>query len=255
MEQFSLNWHTYSDHLKELMETLMNTNKSADVTLVCNDKTKFKAHKFVLSACSPVFQSIIDDLPNKDDSFIYLRGVEPQEMKSILQFMYLGRATFFQDRMNEFLDVAKSLEIKEISKDVECDDVNSIEGKENYEDNSQIGKENEKNNLVFNSESYVVEEIDQTNTKVTGFKDEAGKYQCSKCENQFSNYKTLWSHKKSVHEGIRYPCNKCNQSFTRKASLKIHIESAHEEAKFPCDLCDRVFTQKNSLYKHQKNNH
>merc|ERR1712221_16433 len=126
MEQFNLNWHTYSDHLKEMMKTLMNTNKSADVTLVCNDKTKFKAHKFVLSACSPVFQSIIDDLPNKDDSFIYFRGIEPQEMKSILQFMYLGQATFYHDRMNEFLDVAKSLEIKEISKDVECDDVDVL---------------------------------------------------------------------------------------------------------------------------------
>merc|ERR1712035_175689 len=133
MEQFNLNWHTYSDHLKELMETLMNTNKSADVTLVCNDKTKFKAHKFVLSACSPGFQSIIDDLPNKDDSFIYLRGIEPQEMKSILQFMYLGQATFYQDRMNEFLDVANSLEIKEISKDIECDDVDKLRGKENDE--------------------------------------------------------------------------------------------------------------------------
>ena len=62
MEQFNLNWHTYSDHLKELMETLMNTNKSADVTLVCNDKTKF--------ACSPV-HSILGALPNKDNSYIY----------------------------------------------------------------------------------------------------------------------------------------------------------------------------------------
>merc|ERR1712035_134678 len=144
MEQFNLNWHTYSDHLKELMETLMNTNKSADVTLVCNDKTKFKAHKFILSACSPVFQSIIDDLPHKGDSFIYLRGVEPQEMKSILQFMYLGQATFYHDRMNEFLNVAKSLEIKEISKDVECDNVDALTGYENDE-NRQVEDEIGKN--------------------------------------------------------------------------------------------------------------
>merc|ERR1712002_842739 len=111
----------------------MNSHKSADVTLVCNDKTKFKAHKFVLSACSPVFQSIIDDLPQREHTFIYLRGVEPQEMKSILQFMYLGQATFYQERMNEFLDVAKSLEVKEISKDVECDDNIKFRVQENGE--------------------------------------------------------------------------------------------------------------------------
>ena len=119
LEQFNLNWHTYSEHLREMMENLMNSHKSADVTLVCNDKTKFKAHKFVLSACSPVFQSIIDDLPNKEDSFIYLRGVESQEMKSILQFMYLGQATFYHDRMDEFFKVTKNLEIKELSKTVD----------------------------------------------------------------------------------------------------------------------------------------
>ena len=58
-EQFNLNWHTYDEHLKELMQGLLESSKSSDVTLVCEDKTKFKAHKFVLIACSPVFQSII----------------------------------------------------------------------------------------------------------------------------------------------------------------------------------------------------
>merc|ERR1712098_975938 len=118
MEQFYLNWHTYNDHLKDMMQNLMLSHESADVTLVCEDKTKFKAHQFVLNASSPVFNSIIKDLSQKDP-VIYLRGVLAPEMKSILQFMYLGQATFYQERMNGFLNVAKSLEIKEISKDID----------------------------------------------------------------------------------------------------------------------------------------
>ena len=102
MEQFDLNWHTYNDHLKEMMQNLFLSNESTDIALVCEDKTKFKAHKFVLKACSPVFTSIINDLPQKDP-VIYLRGVLAPEMKSILQFMYLGQATLYQDRMKEFL--------------------------------------------------------------------------------------------------------------------------------------------------------
>ena len=131
MEQFDLNWHTYNDHLKEMMQNLFLSNESTDVTLVCEDRTKLRAHKFVLNACSPVFQSIINDLPQKDP-VIYLRGVLALEMQSILQFMYLGQTRFYQERMNDFLNVAKSLEIKEItkegdsnvadsSKDQECD--------------------------------------------------------------------------------------------------------------------------------------
>merc|ERR1712189_169580 len=133
-EQFNLNWHTYSDHLKEMMLNLMESNETADVTLVCEDKTKFKAHKFVLMSCSPVFQSIINDLPKISDSVIYLRGVLAQEMKSILQFMYLGQATFYHDRMNEFLNVAKSLQIKAISKDVD-QDVPDSQNDQEYDEN------------------------------------------------------------------------------------------------------------------------
>ena len=102
MEQINLNWHRYNDHLKEMMQNLMESNESTDVTLVCEDKTKFKAHQFVSNACSPIFKSIINDLPQKDP-VIYLKGVFAPEMKSILQFMYLGQATFYQDRMNDFL--------------------------------------------------------------------------------------------------------------------------------------------------------
>ena len=45
---------------------------------------------------------------------MYLRGIQFSEMESIMQFIYLGEATFYKERMVEFLDVAKSLEIKEL---------------------------------------------------------------------------------------------------------------------------------------------
>ena len=60
-------------------------------------------------------------------------------MRSILQFMYLGQTTLYQDRMNMFLHAAKNLEIKEIGKDIECDDVDKRD-QEKYE-NYQIDKE------------------------------------------------------------------------------------------------------------------
>ena len=169
MEQFNLNWHTYNDHLREMMQNLMQSNESTDVTLMCEDKTKFKAHKFVLNACSPVFQSIISDLPQKDP-IIYLRGIHSQEIKSILQFMYLGQATFFHDRMNDFLNVAKSLEIKEISKDVIFDNTEQLQEKEcegnfNSDEGHEIETISNSNNVVEEDSNNVVEEV-QTNNKI-----------------------------------------------------------------------------------------
>ena len=121
-EKYDLNWHTYSDHLREMLHEMMKSDELTDVTLVCDDKIQFKAHKIVLSACSSVFKSIINDLSH-NTSVIYLRGIQHQEMESILEFMYLGVATFYQERMNEFLSAAKNLEIKEISNNVKFDEM------------------------------------------------------------------------------------------------------------------------------------
>ena len=51
-EKYNLNWHTYLDHLREMLHEMMKSNELTDVTLVCDDKRQFKAHKIVLSACS-----------------------------------------------------------------------------------------------------------------------------------------------------------------------------------------------------------
>merc|ERR1712098_88694 len=128
-----------------------------------------------------------------------------QEMKSILQFMYLGQATFYQDRMKEFLDVAKLLELKEISKDVDCDTV-ALKDQENDE-NIQLSEESVNDHENSISQSFILEETEQTFSRTTSFKNETGQYQCQKCDKQFSNYPNLYKHNKGAHEGKKYQCN------------------------------------------------
>ena len=113
--KYTLNWQTFTDHLQLMFKDLYEDEKHSDVTLVCDDQTQFKAHKIVLSACSPVFKKIIDNNPSQHP-LIYLRGIQSYEMESILQFMYLGEGKFYYERMAEFIKVAKDLEVKEISK-------------------------------------------------------------------------------------------------------------------------------------------
>ena len=236
LEQFNLNWRTYSDHLKEMMQNLMETNISTDVTIVCEDKTQLKSHKFVLNACSPVIQSIIEDLPENENSVVYLRGVFAPEMKSILQFMYLGQATLYQDRIKEFLNVAKCLEIKEISKDVEM-------GTEENESKPNLGPKN------------TMEEINNKESKLSSYQNESGQYLCDKCDKEFSYKRNLNHHYKSVHEGFRYPCNKCDKTFTSSRDATRHIQAVHDGLKHKCDRCDAVFSYFEKLQHHKKNKH
>merc|ERR1712189_177282 len=127
-----LTWHTYTDHLREMLHDMMTCNELTDVTLVSEDKKHFKAHKVVLSASSAVFKSIISE-NYSTNPVIYLRGILSFEIESILQFIYLWKATFYQERMNDFLQVGKSLEIKEISRDIEGFDNEQIDDDQNHE--------------------------------------------------------------------------------------------------------------------------
>ena len=169
-ERFNLSWDSHTTHLREMLHSMLRSNELTDVTLVCDDKTQFKAHKIVLSACSSVFRSIIIGLP-QNNSVIYLKGINHQEMESILEFMYLGVATFYQERLNEFLNVAKSFEIKEMCKntDLDCHE-NDVEPSVNteesdlstninskaemmYDDNTTLDTSGMKSNKLSNKES------------------------------------------------------------------------------------------------------
>ena len=93
------------------MREMMTSDDFTDVTLVTDDKKTIKAHRNILSACSPVFKNILQMEINNSHPVIYLRGIQYSEIESILQFIYLGEAKFYEERMNEFLSVSKSLEI------------------------------------------------------------------------------------------------------------------------------------------------
>ena len=103
------------DHHQAMFSKLFTKGEFSDLTLVSDDHTRIKAHKFVLSAFSPFFEKIIDENPTPHP-VIYLRGIQSQELVSLLQFMYQGETQVFQSRMEEFGKVAQDLKVEKISK-------------------------------------------------------------------------------------------------------------------------------------------
>ena len=106
-EKYTLTWNAYSDHLRTMMKEMMNDDFT-DVTLVSEDKKQIRAHKNILSACSPVFKDILQLNSNNTNPVIYLRGIQHSEMESIMQFVYLGEARFDEEKLSEFLMVSKN---------------------------------------------------------------------------------------------------------------------------------------------------
>lgn len=80
-----------------------------DVTLAV-EKSKFQAHKVILSACSKFFKEILEDNVHPHP-FVYLKGVETRELQSILDFVYEGEARIEKQRLDTFLQCAQDLQI------------------------------------------------------------------------------------------------------------------------------------------------
>ena len=139
-EMFNLSWHTYSDHLRNSLKELKATEKFSDVTLVCDDRQYIKAHRYILSACSPVFKDMLEIDTSNVHPLIYLRGIKYSEMESIMQFIYSGEATINQERTNDFIFVANSLEITELSKSLDLDSATTKSKENNYDEHNRDGE-------------------------------------------------------------------------------------------------------------------
>ena len=52
---------SFSEEVGTMMKTLMETSRFSDVTIVCDDHVKIRAHKLVLSSSSSLFNEFLKD--------------------------------------------------------------------------------------------------------------------------------------------------------------------------------------------------
>lgn len=109
-QRFCLRWNNHQSNLLSVFDQLLHAETFTDVTLAV-DGQYLKAHKMVLSACSPYFNSLFLNHPEKHP-IVILKDVPYADMKSLLDFMYRGEVSVDQERLTAFLRVAESLRIK-----------------------------------------------------------------------------------------------------------------------------------------------
>uniref|UniRef100_A0A2M4A4H7 Uncharacterized protein n=1 Tax=Anopheles triannulatus TaxID=58253 RepID=A0A2M4A4H7_9DIPT len=109
-QRFCLRWNNHQTNLLSVFDQLLHDETFIDVTLAVEGQ-HLKAHKMVLSACSPYFQQLFVNHPERHP-IVILRDVPFKDMKCLLDFMYRGEVSVDQDRLAAFLRVAESLRIK-----------------------------------------------------------------------------------------------------------------------------------------------
>ena len=112
-EQYHLKWNDYHSSLTKCFRDLRDNDEMLDVMIVSGGRT-FKAHKLVLSACSPMFKSMLKKTRSQPflQPFIFLHGVKHEDIEAILDFMYNGEVSVNQDDLRSFLSVAEDLRVR-----------------------------------------------------------------------------------------------------------------------------------------------
>eukprot|EP00096_Caligus_rogercresseyi_P015511 TRINITY_DN7944_c0_g1_i2.p1 TRINITY_DN7944_c0_g1~~TRINITY_DN7944_c0_g1_i2.p1 ORF type:complete len:315 (+),score=67.91 TRINITY_DN7944_c0_g1_i2:121-1065(+) len=105
-----LRWNDYEANVKSGFSELRKEEELFDITLAAGSQ-QIKAHKVILSACSPFFRSLIKSVPHQHP-LLYLRGIQPCHLESLLCFIYNGEVSVSQESLNGFLSVAEELQVK-----------------------------------------------------------------------------------------------------------------------------------------------
>ena len=128
--------------------------------------------------------------------------------------------------MNEFLTVAKNLDIRELAKGIEDGDstVNKDDTNTETEESpihaDDVG-EPSKQDINDATDGQHKTQQAQTVTK-------RHMYECQQCDKAYTKTTHLTTHIQSVHEGVRYACNQCDYQATTQRHLTRHIQSKHK---------------------------
>ena len=120
-----MRWADHNNQLLNIFQQLWLENSFTDVTLN-TDKKSFRAHKLVLSACSPYFRSLFINNPSKHQTVFvkvrnifkisiltrYFQDISSEHMSLLLDYMYRGCISVKQTQLSEILKSASTLHIR-----------------------------------------------------------------------------------------------------------------------------------------------
>ena len=107
---YSLSWPEVESDRTAALSSMLTSGEFTDVTIACDDD-QIQAHKVVLSAASEIFQNIFRRNQH-NHPLLYFFGVTKQQMEVVLDFIYSGDTKIPMEELDNFLNIAKSLQIK-----------------------------------------------------------------------------------------------------------------------------------------------
>ena len=248
-DKFSLKWKDFQENMITSLKNIKGNNDLSDVTLVCEEDVQVDAHRIILSACSPFFQRIFKKNIHSHP-MIYLRGLKSKDLVAIVDFMYNGEVSVFQDDLDNFLVLAEEFQVKGITGN-SSEETNQIPFEKPEEtiikinDHEILSRQPENKTILPTEEMLPAIWMNSTtNSEVV---------QVGSSEDAEEIIKAMMV--RDVKAG-EWNCNMCGKAFARSDHMRRHIETNHiEGVSYSCNFCIKVCTSKNALTSHIFNRH
>ena len=254
-EQFCLKWNNFQENIASSYNELRKDTEFSDVTLVCEDKQHIEAHRLILIASSPLFESIMKRHKHSHP-IIYTRGLGTKDLVAMVDFIYLGEANIYQEDLDGFLALAEELQLKGLTGAQENSLIKEESEILNYlpkpqkkttpkRDNNMVVETYDKKPLENNalvplfegknasSKNILIDpDNEDVKAKIISMMEKIleGEFnwRCTVCGKMTKGSKTHMSrHIESHIDGVSYPCNQCGNISRSSASLQVHISRNH----------------------------
>ena len=254
-EKLCLKWNDFQENINSAFGSLRTDNDLSDVTLACEDGQQIEAHKVILSLSSPLLQNLLKR--NKHNHpLIYMRGMKSEDLIAIVDFLYYGEASVFQENLDSFLAIAEELKLKGLTgQNVEESKAGNPAGpnpiqmrpKEslknnhsNFDSKSQMqsiikdhpgGVNNSNERMLVQSQHFLSGDLQELDEKVKSMMEKSqnfipsGKQRADVCKvcGKEGERTAIRDHIEANHlEGINLPCNICGKTFRSRWSLRRH---------------------------------
>ena len=276
-----LKWNDFQHNTVSYLKELRIGTNFSDVTLVCEGNQQIKAHKIVLTACSPFFSSILNTNTHSHP-MIYMRGVMAKHLGAIVDFIYHGEANIHEEDINEFLALANEFQLKGLAgsenKSFYQNNENFMSGiksksgrkkgkrgrnearvkgrRENKQEEEKYVKEN-KDQMIVEQDDREEDETSIGEHLLVPLNGEKVTIASDITKEDFEI--KIMSLMEIVDDGFsNWKCKLCGkktQVHTRKNDMKRHIESHLEGKTYSCNLCGKSSRTTNALHVHLSKYH
>ena len=255
--KYFIDWEEFEAGSSERFKSLVGKEDFSDVTLVAEDGRRIFGHQVILATGCTFFRNLLEG-ERSARPLIFLRGIEPSLIVSLMEFLYAGKAEVTEELLAKFIALAEDLGVQGLAAESPSEKADDKEGlKETIRNTKHIPKSEHLLSIVTPKRILKESESDRKPVKaklppasykniIVPEKSDDGLYHCNLCEKTITFRKNFRRHVEIKH---------INPTPHEKPENFLEVPEKRADGLFQCPHCEITIKQRQNFRRHVRNSH